>query len=74
MSDLLEEFVTRFESLTLAARLRAMALILAEKDSDPPLDVDPDESATKAGISPEQRERFQRAIDEAITYRAAQND
>lgn len=70
MSDLVEEFVTRFESLAPTARLRAMDLILAEKDSDPPLDIDPDESATKAGISPEQRERFQRAIDEAIAYRA----
>lgn len=68
MSDLVEEFVTRFESLAPTARLRAMDLICAEKDSDPPLDVDPDESATKAGISPEQRERFQRAIDEAIAY------
>ncbi len=70
MSDLVEEFVTRFESLAPTARLRAMDLICAEKDSDPPLDVDPDESATKAGISSGQRVRLQRAIDEAIAYRA----
>ena len=68
MSDLVEEFVTRFESLAPTARLRAMDLIWAEKDSDPPLDVDPHESATKAGISPGQRDRPQRAIDEAIPY------
>ena len=74
MSDLLEEFVPRFEAISPASRLRVMDLILAEWESEPDPEVDLDERAAKAGISPGQRERFQRAIDEAITYRAAQND
>lgn len=69
MSDLLEEFVTRFEAISPASRLRVMDLILAEWESEPDPEVDLDERAAKAGISPEQRERFQRAINDAIAYR-----
>ena len=68
MSDLHEEFVTRFESLTPASRSRVMDLILAERESEPDPEVDLDELAAKAGISPEQRKRFQRSLDEAIAY------
>ena len=70
MSDTFEEFVTRFEAISPASRLRVMDLILAEWESEPDPEVDLDERAAKAGISPGQRERFQRAIDEAIAYRA----
>lgn len=69
MSDLLEEFVTRFEAISPASRLRVMDLILAEWESEPDPEVDLDERAAKAGISPGQRERFQRAIDEAFANR-----
>lgn len=63
MSATVEEFLCRF----------VLAEAESEPDSDPP-DVDPYEAAVKAGISPEQIERLNRAIDEANAYRAAQND
>jgi hypothetical protein len=74
MSVTFEKFVSRFEAAAPAARSRAMDLILAETDSDPPIDVDPDEAAAKAGIDPELFARLKRAIDEANAWRAAQND
>ena len=51
-----------------ASRSRIMGLILSGRESEIAPEGDFDELASKAGISPEQRKRFQRALDEAIDY------
>ena len=74
MSDAFEDFLVIFEATTPALRSRVMDMILAEAESEPDPEADFDELATEAGISPGQRERIRRAVDEAFAYRAAQND
>lgn len=68
MSDTFENFLSRFEAESPASRSRIMGLILSGMESEIAPEGDFDELATKDGISPEQRGRFQRALDEAIAY------
>lgn len=69
-----EEFLTSFETGSLAARSSAIDWILANSNDSDISTADPDELAAKAGITPEQSARLKRAVTEAMDYRATKND
>ena len=76
MSDF-EEFLVAFEAGSPAERWRFMEWRLANRSDDEPDDeagLDADEIAARAGITPEQIDRFKRATAEARAFHATRND
>ena len=76
MSDF-EEFLVAFEAGSPAERWRFMEWRLANRSDDEPDDeagLDADEIAARAGITPEQIDRFKRATAEAGAFHATRND
>ena len=76
MSDF-EEFLVAFEAGSPAERWRFMEWRLANRSDDEPDDeagLDADEIAARAGITPEQIDRFKRATAEARAFHDVKND
>ena len=72
-----EEFLVAFEAGSPAERWRFMEWRLANRSDDEPDDeagLDADEIVARAGITPEQIDRFKRAIAEARAFHDVKND
>ena len=72
-----EEFLVAFEAGSPAERWRFMEWRLANRSDDEPDDeagLDADEIAARAGITPEQIDRFKRATAEARAFHDVKND
>lgn len=71
-----EELLAAFEAATPAERLRIMDWVLNRSDDEPDDEagLDADEAAARAGITPEQIDRFKRAAAEARAFHDVKND